>query len=104
MSEASEAALRYGERVETEIHGLEREILDCDSRLRGKTRLTAPNFLSAHRLPAMIADFGRHPGISVDIVGTSQSMDLAHREADIAIRAAPRPPDASLARRICDFR
>ena len=86
MTEAGETALRYGEQVETEMHGLEREILGRDSRLKGRIRLTAPSFMSDHVLPSFIADFRQsHPDVSVDIVGTSTSMDLGRREADIAI-------------------
>lgn len=41
MTEASETALRYAERIENGVHALSREVLGQDTRLQGKIRATA---------------------------------------------------------------
>jgi len=103
MTEAGEIALRYAERIEAEVHALGREVLGQDMRLQGKVRLTAPEGMATKTLPKLVAEFCRHnPDVAIDIVGGSSAVDLSRREADIAIRATRKPPDASLGKMITD--
>ena len=103
MTEAGEIAQRYAERIETEVQALGREVLGQDMRLQGKIRLTAPEGMANKSLPKILAEFCRlHPDVSIDITGGSSALDLSRREADIAIRATSKPPDASLGRRLTD--
>lgn len=103
MTEAGEIALRYAERIEAEVHALGREVLGQDMRLQGKVRLTAPEGMATKTLPKLVADFcRRNPDVSIDIVGGSSAVDLSRREADIAIRATRKPPDASLGKMVTD--
>jgi len=105
MTEAGERALAYAERIESEVHALGREILGQDARLQGKVRITAPEGIAVNIAPKLLSAFCRvHPGVRVDIVGGYAALDLARREADIAIRATRKPPDASFGRKVCDFR
>lgn len=105
MTEAGQTAMHYAERIETEVHSLGREILGQDMRLQGKIRITAPEGITTEITPRLFAEFCRnHPGVSIEIIGGSAALDLSRREADIAIRATPKPPDTSLGRKICNFR
>jgi len=105
MTDAGEAAMKSAERIESEIQGLSREILGRDQRLQGLVRITAMDYLAIHVLPQMLADFRKmHPGVSCELLYTLSALDLARREADIAIRAMPKVPDSSLGRKVCDFR
>ena len=105
MTEAGQTAMRFAERIESEIHALSREVLGQDMRLQGKIRVTAPEGITTEITPRLFAQFCRsHPGVSIDIVGGNAALDLSRREADIAIRATPKPPDTSLGRKVCDFR
>lgn len=53
--------------------------------------------------PAIRAFRERHPGVRIELVIGPQQLDLARREADIALRAAPMPTDAALiGRRVGD--
>lgn len=105
MTEAGETAMRYAERIEAEVHALSREVLGQDMRLQGKIRLTAPEGITTQIAPPLIAEFCRlHPGVSIEITGSSPAVDLSRREADVAIRATRNPPDTSLGRKVCDFR
>lgn len=104
-TEAGQTALAYAERIESEVHALGREILGQDTRLQGKVRLTAPEGLATGLVPAMLAEFRRqHPEVTVELHGGTAALDLARREADVAVRATRKPPDASLGRRVCEFR
>lgn len=105
MTEAGETALRYAERVESEVHALSREVLGQDMRLQGKIRVTAPEGMATHITPPLFAEFCKlHPEVSIEMVGATSALDLGRREADVAIRATRKPPDASLGRKVCDFR
>ena len=105
MTEAGQTAMRYAERIESEVHALGREVLGQDMRLQGKIRVTAPEGISTQIAPRLLAEFCRvNPGISIDMMGGSSALDLSRREADVAIRATPKPPDTSLGRKVCDFR
>ena len=105
MTEAGHLALRYAERIESEMHNLGREILGRDTRLEGKVVITAPEFLASFLLPEIVSGLRQlHPGLCFESIPGSASLDLSRREADIAIRATSSPPDASLGRKICDFR
>jgi len=105
MTEAGEIALRYAERIESEVHALSREVVGQDMRLQGKIRVTAPEGFTVQLAPKLFSEFCRiNPEVSIDIVGGSSALDLTRREADIAIRATSKPPDTSLGRKVCDFR
>ena len=104
MTQAGETALRYAERIEAEVHALGREVLGQDMKLQGRIRVTAPEGFTMQIAPSLFAEFTRlNPGVSIDILGSTFDVDLSRREADIAIRATAKPPDASLGRKVCNF-
>lgn len=105
MTEAGQTAMRYAERIENEVHALGREVLGQDMRLQGKIRVTAPEGITTNITPRLFAEFCRiNPGVCIEMSAGSPALDLSRREADVAIRATPKPPDTSLGRKVCDFR
>ncbi len=105
MTDAGRTAMRYAERVENEFHALGREVLGQDTRLQGRIRVTCPEGLASDLMPGVIAEFCRaNSGLSIDMVPGTGAADLSRREAEVAIRATAKPPDASFGRKICDFR
>jgi len=105
MTDAGQTAMQYAERIESEVHALGREVLGQDMRLQGKIRVTAPEGITVEIAPRLLAKFCTlNPGVSIEITGGSSALDLGRREADVAIRATPKPPDTSLGRKVCDFR
>ncbi|MEJ2361534.1 MAG: LysR family transcriptional regulator [Gammaproteobacteria bacterium] len=105
MTEAGTTALQYAERIESEFHALAREVIGQDMRLQGKIRVAAPEAFTTQIAPRLFAAFCRHhPSVTIEIAGGHFALDLARREADVAIRATTKPPDASLGRKVCDFR
>ena len=105
MTEAGEAAMHAAERIETDVLGLTREILGKDLSLQGTVRVTAPLGISQTLLGPHLARFCKtHPDIHIDLIATSNTLELSRREADLAIRVTRNPPDTSIGRRVCDFR
>jgi len=105
MTDAGEIALRFGERIESEFHGLSREIDGRDARLQGTVRITAPAGICTMHMPSIVAEFhSLHPQVVIELMEGTAAFDLSRREADIAIRATRKPPDESLGKKVCEFR
>jgi DNA-binding transcriptional LysR family regulator len=96
LTEAGELAANAAERVETELHALDREITGRDRQLSGSVRLTASETLSYGVLPQLIARFRRtHPGIQITLTIDNRVLDLSRREAEVALRTR-RPTEGDL--------
>lgn len=94
-TEAGARALAAAERLETELQALERDVTGRDQRLSGTVRVTASETLAYRVLPRLVAQFrAAHPGIDVVLAIDNRVLDLARREADVALRVRrPTEPD-----------
>lgn len=86
------------EKMENEIHGLERRIVGRDQQLSGDIRVTMVDVLGTHLLMPHLAEFSkRYPDISLEVVIAHDiafdTLDLSKREADVALRFTQHPPD-----------
>jgi len=72
-----------------------------DAQLKGPLKLTAPyDLLTAMVVPQLHRLLDAYPAIALELVGTSGLLDLAAREADIALRFTATPPDYLIGRKI----
>ncbi|MDB4976009.1 MAG: Transcriptional regulator, LysR family protein [Myxococcaceae bacterium] len=70
---------------------------------RGVIRITAPPDLGRMQLaPMFVAFLERYPDISLDVVLTSRSLDLAQEGIDLAVRAGRVLEGTLIARKLCD--
>jgi DNA-binding transcriptional LysR family regulator len=96
LTPAGEHAAATAERMEVELHALDREITGGDQRLTGTLRVTASETLSYAVLPQLFAEFqAAHPAIQLILTIDNRLLDLSRREADVALRTR-RPTDANL--------
>ncbi|MEM9302147.1 MAG: LysR family transcriptional regulator [Pseudomonadota bacterium] len=73
--------------------------------LQGLVRITAPANLAASFLPELLVPFrARYPEIRIEIAVSDADLDLTRREADIALRATPKPPEHLVGRLITRLR
>jgi molybdate transport repressor ModE-like protein len=86
--------------VDEIVGALERRVEGRDQRLAGPVRITLPDPLLAPLLPVFAAIGAQHPDIEVTLATGTGYADLAHREADIALRIASDPPPDLVGRRI----
>jgi DNA-binding transcriptional LysR family regulator len=101
LTAAGQELLVYAERIEQEAMAAERALAGKDLTLQGEVRVTAPENLAYVLLPAYLQAFHRlHPQIRVTVIVSNSELDLNRREADIAIRATPRPPDYLVGKKI----
>jgi len=92
-----------GDSVRAEVEALERGFLAVerrlaggDARLDGIVRVaTTQTFASVFLIPKLAALRARHPDLAIELVASNQPVDLARREADLAVRigAAPKQPN-----------
>jgi DNA-binding transcriptional LysR family regulator len=92
---AGQAIFRQCAEMESAALNLERIAAGRDSLVTGSVRLTATEAL-AHQVivPATAVLRQSHPDLQVDLVASVRSLDIARREADVAVRfARPAAPD-----------
>jgi DNA-binding transcriptional LysR family regulator len=91
----AEQLLPVAREVEEMLTEAERQVSGKDSELRGRIKLSLPAVPVTHIAEA-VAEFAiKYPRIELDITVSDDPVDLARREADIAVRGIPkhkRPP------------
>ncbi len=94
-TEAGEDAARAGEAVEARHAALGRAIAARDASITGTLTVTAPQLLIQRGLAPILGAFcAEYPGVSLKVLGANTPLNLAHREADVAIRISDTPdPD-----------
>lgn len=86
---AGRALLERGQRMEQEMAAIRHLAADRQVLVQGVIRITAVDALVSHYLAGHLAELrGLYPHLSVELIATSQTLDLGRREADIAIRLA----------------
>ena len=88
-------------RMEADVAEFERRLVGCDPRPQGELRLATNDSFAAYLLAPMVAAFhSRHPLIRLDVIVGSSEINLARREADVALRATAEPPETLVGRRL----
>jgi DNA-binding transcriptional LysR family regulator len=63
-----------------------------DESLSGSLVITGPELIVAHVLPPALKAFReKHPNVELTVKATNKPLNLARREADLAVRVAPDP-------------
>lgn len=89
LTPAGRSTLEDIEAMERAAARIERNLSGVDQRLSGPVRVTTTEGLGSYWLTPRLGEFRtRYPDIRVEILTTSDVLDLGAREADIAIRYA----------------
>jgi len=105
MTEAGEAILESGERIENEVLGLSRKLVGRDLHLSGVLRVAVPDALLMKVLMPHLGIFSqRYPAIQLELVISNNYLNLTRREADIAVRVTLSPPEMAVGRRVCSMK
>jgi DNA-binding transcriptional LysR family regulator len=101
LTPCGEEMVRLAERMDDDIAAFQRQVSGHDLRPSGELRITTNDALLTHLLMDVLAAFRRaYPDIVLDLVVANQSLNLSKRDADVAVRATDRPPDALVGRRV----
>ncbi len=96
LTEAGHRLLPRAERIEREALGVERDVAGEDQKLEGVVKLTATEMLTTRFIAPHLRRFReRYPQVQLDLNCTNLDVNLARREADIALRLA-RPTQEDL--------
>src|SRR5215210_673099 len=100
LTPCGEEMVRLAERMGEDIITFERQVTGHDLRPSGELRVTTNDTALVHLMTDVFADFRRaYPEIVLDVVVANQALNLSKRDADVAVRATDRPPDALIGRR-----
>lgn len=86
--------------LEEVVVALERRIDGLDLRLAGPVRVTLPDALLPPLLPVFKRFGETYPEIDITLTTGAAYLDLAQREADLALRIATEPPPDLVGRRV----
>lgn len=98
-TEAGETLRRAAEECEPRVAQAERQIIGGDMRLTGTLRVTTAHVVALYLLPPALAAFHeQQPRIEVEVKTARERVDLARREADVALRMSTEAPDTLVGR------
>jgi DNA-binding transcriptional LysR family regulator len=85
--------------------GLDRQIAARDTTVSGPLNVTASELIIERVLASIVAEFvTAYLEIELSLTATNDTLNLARREADVAIRFAKTPPDTLVGRRFFELR
>jgi DNA-binding transcriptional LysR family regulator len=97
---AGEAAAKVAARLAEEVLSLERQLSGQDLRPSGTVRLTTTDTIGEMLTRHLSTLRAKHPEIGLEVSISNVMANLTRREADIAIRPTPAPPELLIGRRI----
>lgn len=101
LTPAGEQVAAVAEEMEKLVDDGERRVAGQDIKLQGRIRVSiSATLLSYILVPAINAFIKTYPQIELEIVTTYGLLDLAKREADVAIRISNDPPEDLVGRRV----
>ncbi len=89
LSPTGERMVQYATRMEADALAAERMSAGRDAGVKGKVTVTASEWLVQRVLALLVAPLlAEHPGLELDLVADTRPLNLARREADLAVRPA----------------
>ena len=105
MTQAAENLYGHAERIEEITRAIDRDIFGRDAELKGPLKVTVAHDVAERLVIPRLGEFhDRYPCIDLEILTTAGLVDLAAREADIALRLTARPPDYLVGRQVLPLR
>ncbi len=105
MTQAAEDLYHHALAIEERTQAIDRQVFGLDSQLQGPLRLTGSHDLLTRVVVPQLPRFNlAYPGINVELLGSSGLVDLAARQADIALRLTSKPPDYLVGQEVLPLR
>ena len=101
MTQAAENMFEHALAMESLALTVHREVFSRDAELAGPLKLTVSHDLADRLIVPKLGAFTEaYPHIDLQLLTTTDPIDLAAREADIAVRLTAKPPDYLVGREI----
>ncbi|MEM7222681.1 MAG: LysR family transcriptional regulator [Pseudomonadota bacterium] len=104
LTATGEELLALAQGVEQGFERIDRRLVGRDARLSGRLTVTCVDMMVDRYLAPHLTRFATdNPEIELNLATAFQPLDLARREADVAIRVSADPPETLVGRRLMDF-
>jgi DNA-binding transcriptional LysR family regulator len=101
MTPAGENLYQNALVMEEQAQAVDRQVFGLDSQLHGNLKLTAAHDVLDRLVIPQLGLFRRaYPGIDLQLLSSTGLADLSARQADIALRLTPKPPDHLIGRKV----
>ncbi len=105
MTQAAENMYEHARRMEEITQAIDRDVFGQDAELKGPLKLTVAHDVAERLVIPKLREFRQaYPCIDLDILTTTGLVDLAAREADIAVRLTAKPPGYLIGREVLPMR
>ena len=94
LTQAGENLYHHALVIEEETQTVERQVFGLDTELKGVINVTASHDILSHLIVPNVKLFKKaYPEIDLQLHASTGLVNLSMREADIALRLTPSPPD-----------
>ena len=101
LTPMGEELLVEAKKIAASFDDMERHIVGKDIQPKGTVKITAPNNIAYRYLPRYLSEFNQiYPEIKIELLVSNLELNMSNRQADIAIRATPSPPEHLVGRMI----
>ncbi len=101
MTQAGENLMPHALGIEELVNSANREVFGMDSQLSGPLKLAASYDVFTRLITPKLHEFtDKYPLIEIELVSSTGLVDLSSRQADIALRLSPKPPEYLIGREV----
>jgi len=101
MTSAGKSLHQHALLMEEQAQAIDRNLFGIDNQLTGPLALTAAHDVLTALVVPFLEDFKHaYPKIDLQLLDSASLKDLSARQADIALRVTPNPPDYLIGRKI----
>ena len=101
LTQVGENLVSHALGVEELVNAADREVLGMDAQLEGTLKLASSYDLFNRLITSNIHLFTeKYPGIELELISSTGLVDLGSRQADIALRISPNPPENLIGREV----
>lgn len=105
MTQVAENLYPHALAMEELAQAADREVFGMDTQLSGTLKLTTSYDVFTRLITPRLHQFtDQYPGIDLELLSSTSLADLASRQADIALRLSPKPPEYLIGREVVPLR
>lgn len=105
MTQAGEDLYEHAVIMEEQAQAVDRKVFGLDAQLQGPLNLTAPHDVLTRILVPHLRLFKRvYPAIDLQLISSASLLDMAARQADIALRLTGKPADYLVGKKVLPLR